>query len=565
MGKVRRKDNLLQFNLDKRLLFRLFQKKMENDQPLDGLGFLFSAYKKEPNSLDVISKIANTYTVLGLYENSNKFWFTYLSLATEEKFALAYENLAKNFYLLDNYWLTNYYLNKVVLSHGHVTKEEFGEYIDELWADSLDDNRVGYHIAYPFDKADYSHKENVAKRAFDGGDFFGATALYSAIPYECMSKESLDNLAVSYFMLKEDAKAIKVNKFTLSKFGDDVYAYCNLSTLYNAKRDEEKSGYYYAKALSSRKGELGESYKIATCAIEQNDFSVAEKCIEKVLDDRPYDSIMWFYFGVSKVNQGNFSGGEQAFSTAYRLCPYDSVFEFFANYFGVASESGKDRLNICPVSFDKVLPSQVRRTYKRKITSFVGVSAENVVKNKQNLKILLWGVKEADEETAKKCAVTLAFNSNRQCEDLLLDLLLDTDVTEEKKKLIIFALILCGRKKKFGVNANNVFVSVKPRKLIFDGKDDGMLFASAYAYALSKVVFWGEFDLDKVGFNINKIYTKYGEEIIKKGLSVEEIATLNVFTCNYKKDFELKKLCRAFGVKKDRIQEFTPKKGEIDD
>ena len=83
----------------------LADERAEKEDFLGALKFLLSARNIDPENLGIISDIADLYADTGLLELSNKFWFLYLNKAPKEKRALAYEELAINyFYLVALYW-----------------------------------------------------------------------------------------------------------------------------------------------------------------------------------------------------------------------------------------------------------------------------------------------------------------------------------------------------------------------------------------------------------------------------------------------------------------------------
>ncbi len=530
------------------------------------LGYYFSALKLQPKSLQVISGIASLYSEMSLYEQSNKFWFYYLSICSEEgNLTLAYEQLGENYFYLDNFWVSSYYFHKKISMDGFVSQQNISQELSDFLSQSID-IRSAYHIAYPFERADFSFRIKGAKRAFSSGDYSSACLIYSSIPKECLDEECCGEYAMSLFMCKEDRKVIDTCKHSIKMHGENLTAYCNLSTLYKAKGDVEKSAYYYNKALECRKGKEDEVYKLATVAIEQGDDLTAEECIEEVLKDRIFDPTMLFYSGVSKVNKGNFLGGAEMFKKAYRICPYDGVLKYYAEYFERACESGKDLENVCPLKYDKKYPEKQIRKFKRFIKSVENKDVISVVKDQKNIDILGWGLVNLDEESAKTCSAILAFSGEKKCEEQLMKLLINPEVLDDRKRLIIFTLIICKYKRKISLTAGEYFVKFKPKKIVCEDKPNGDLFLSAYAYAMSRMAFSHVEELDKIAFNVNKAYKEYSDILINNGFTCEEIAVLAVYMCNFGHIKDLKKLCKSFGVKPEKIVGFTNAiKGEKDD
>ena len=66
------------------------------------LAFLNSAKSIDCN-IDVLVDLADAYADMGLLELSNKYWFKYIDKAPKDKVSTAYEELAINYFYLDNY------------------------------------------------------------------------------------------------------------------------------------------------------------------------------------------------------------------------------------------------------------------------------------------------------------------------------------------------------------------------------------------------------------------------------------------------------------------------------
>ena len=94
---------------------------------------LLSARNIDPENLGVITDIADLYADTGLLELSNKFWFLYLNKAPKEKRALAYEELAINYFYLENFWASSYYFHQKLSVDGFISKEGLSQEIIDFF------------------------------------------------------------------------------------------------------------------------------------------------------------------------------------------------------------------------------------------------------------------------------------------------------------------------------------------------------------------------------------------------------------------------------------------------
>lgn len=530
--------------------------KREEGKFLESLGFLFTAYKIQPKNCDIIAEIARTYAEMELLDVSCKYWFLYLEYASEDKLGVAYEELGKNYYNMENMWASGYYFHLKLTSDGYISRESLSEELLEFLSNETD-NSSKYYIAYPYDRADYSSKINLGKKAFTSGDFKRASAIFSSIPKECMDEDANGDFALSYFLQQDEDSAIDVCRQSLKENGETVTAYCNLSTLYFAKEDEEKSRYYYQKAISIRNQNVDDDYKILTCATNLCDHKTVASCLHKILKEREYDPFLNFLYGCALANTGAYLEAFNAYKKTCLIAPENRLFLYCLNSVERILNGEKDIDKFLPVKYDLTYPDKISRAYKKAIHNAVIEDSVSLVKSKQFLDVLYWGVRSKDDATFKKSSAILALSENKKIKDFLYGLLLDPSFADDRKRHLVFTLILCAKRNNFGIVAGNCYLKVKLRKLLFENAEDGNLFLSAYATCIAKAVFLGIDNFDKIGFSINKIYKRFAKVILFGEFLPEEVAALAFYMSDYKHFNDLKKVCKIFNVSKKRIKDFA--------
>ncbi|MBQ0098946.1 MAG: hypothetical protein KBS91_00160, partial [Firmicutes bacterium] len=120
---------------------------VEQEKYEEALRYFFRALKKK-KSAEILSNIAYTYSEMGLYELSNKYWIKFLSLNPKVGVGDAYEELGINFFYLDNLILSSYYLNKKVSVDGYLSRDDLSDEILEYFSESVDKKSL-YRVAYP--------------------------------------------------------------------------------------------------------------------------------------------------------------------------------------------------------------------------------------------------------------------------------------------------------------------------------------------------------------------------------------------------------------------------------
>lgn len=527
----------------------------EKEDFFGALGFLLSAKSLAPENLKVTVALADLYSDMGLLELSNRFWFEYLDKAPKENYAMAYEELAINYFYLDNFWASGYYFHKKLEIDGYVSKEGLSQEIIDFF--SGEEQRKGaYRIAYPFDRADYSYQLKKAKHAIALGGFEEGDKILSSIPEECLDENTAGDLAVCKFMSDKLDEAEDVCRASLERHGANVTAFCNLSTVYDMKEDFDNSDYYYRKALEIRKGEQGEAYKIATCAIEREDHQTVLDCLNTILIDRPYELAMRFFYGLAFVNIGNFQLGYEQLKIAYSLDDKDVAVKFHLDYVKDIIDGEGDYLNLLPFKYVKDIPEQVAKNWKKKLRALTKNPEKfsSAMKKIEWQKILEWGLTCNDLDIMRDCAYVLSSNFTPYSKALVMRTLLNPEGREELKRILVYVAILSGLKERFGVVAGSYYLKVKPRKLVCEkDKVFGGLYFSAYALCMSKMVFFDIDGMDKIGKVCDAVYKKFRSIITEAEVSNEEIAALILSECGYKNYSDDDRVVRLFTITKEKL------------
>lgn len=535
----------------------LAEERAEKGDFLGALSFLFSA-KSIAKSHEVIMDIAYIYSDMSLFELSNKYWFLYLDVAPKEKQAIAYEELAINYFYMDNYWASSYYFHKKLDVDGYITKEGLDkEIIDFFSGEEM--KKSAYRLVYPFDRVDYSRDEKIAKHFLAIGAFEEAKKPLQSIPPEFRSIDASGELALANYMVENLDEAEKVCRDSLKNHGENVTAYCHLSTVYNMRKDEENAEFYYQKALSVRKGEKGEEYNLATCAIERNDHVNANLSLKQILEDRPYEATMRFFYAISFLNLGKYERALDEFKTSYRINPDDRVVYYYLKSTEALLSGDKTLERYLPVKYEKELPQQVEKEYCELLKKLTAepLKMEFYIKDKRVRQAIEWGIFCGSEQAPKDAVFALSNAYGKYAKELIRKTLLDPEIKEEIKRVLIYVSIVSGVKEKFGVTVGSFYLKIKPKKLKCERADDGAIYFSAYALCMARMVFFEAENLDRIGKEIDKIYLKLSKVISEAEVSNEELAALLVSECEFKwikKDNDVMKLFEITAEKLKKLK-----------
>lgn len=562
-------EKILKFERKYDTLINLAEKKADGGDYISSLSFLFSALEKNYNT-ETLKQIALNYGEMGLYDYSNKFWFKYIDIAKKSELATAYEQLGINYFYLDNLWASGYYFNQKMQLDGFIRAESLDDEIMEFLSNATPKKSM-YRVVYPYSRADYSDIIKKAKSALVSGNYLLASKIFKGVPYEVLTEENCGDVATSFFLSEMDEDAISVCKYSLEKFGENVTAYCNLSTIYLMKENKEKSRYYYDKANEIKTGKPEEYYKIATCAIEQNDNEMAKKCFSFILSERPYDSNLRFFFGISLINLGEYDEAFDNLSMALRISPDDYFINYYVKLLNKIKGNDSNAVKSLPLKYTKELPDKVIKDYKKKLKEVAEdpLLLSNFIKRKANREILRYGLNSIDPKIAKYSAYILSLGGLPFCKQYLEDFLLAPEGAFEIKRYVIFAILLNGRRESFGAVGGNIYEKIKPRPITCMDKPNGLIFMSAYANAMSRICFTGITDTDKIAFFTNVVAKKFIESKHVDDFLSEEYSALIIRLCGFREILGDSSICRIFNVKKERLTQlvelFEEKKEENDD
>lgn len=525
---------IINFTRDETVYRKLAEERAEKGDFFSALDFLFSAKSINP-TCDVLADIADAYADMGLFELSNKFWYYYMDKAPKDQVSVAYEELAINYFYMDNYWASSYYFHKKLDTDGHISKVGLDkEIIDFFSGEEMRKN--AYRLVYPFERADYSYNVKLGKHFLAIGAFDEAKKQLSNIPNTVRTEETSGDLALAKFMSDDLDGAEKVCRESLEKDGENVMAFCHLSTINNMRKDYENADYYYQKALSARKGDKNEIYNIATCAIEREDHITALDCLSKILQERPHEITMRFFYAIALINVHEYQRAIDELRKTYRANPDDLIVYYYLSLAEKLALGDGVSEKLLPLKYEKELPKKITKKYATYLKNLVEtpLKIESELKKKDIRRIVEWGLKYGTGQAPRDSAYILSSDGSKYSNKFIKKALLDLEVKEEIKRVLIYVMVVSGVKEKFGVTASSFYLKIKPKKLACERADDGGIFFSAYALCLARIAFWETENLDVVGTVADRVYKKLSGKITESDVTNEELSALILSECEYK-------------------------------
>lgn len=552
-------DKVIGFRRDAETYRKLAEERNEAGDFTGAIGFLFEAKKLEPESFDVLMDIADTYADMNLLELSNQYWYYFLDKAPEDKYGIAYVELAINYFYMKKIWASGYYFHKKVSVDGYLSPDGIDPEITDYFAE-MAGGKPEARIVYPSDKTDYESIISKADRAAAEEDYERAISLLESVPEDKRSEEVSGELAFMYFLCKKDDKLVEECRSSLNRHGENVTAYCNLSAYYADCKNIEKSFYYYSKALQCCKDKEKYAYKLATAAMDHADHVNVAEFTGIMTGKNRYDLPAYIMNGEALINLGRYEEAEDAFSHARRINPEDTVLQYYVNLSRRLQNGDKTAEKLLPLDYIDDLPAKEIALCKRAIKDYFTKNKLSAPRKAYIRDVVQYGADSADAMMVKGSFLFGASEkggvfSERDYE-FVYSLLMKTGVPAEVKSNIITILVNNGNRRRFGVVSGIYYVKIKPRKLVFRDKENGAKFVAAYAECLTRLAFAGIDDEGKLGFAINKLYAERAEDVEKTGLNEREIAAVTFLTSGISGLLGAREACIMFEADYNSVAEF---------
>ncbi len=522
---------------------------------ISALGFLFRSLK-EDYCRETLSDIANLYADMELFDLSNVYLFKVLERSKKEEVSSVYQDLASNFFYLNDYFHSGYYLHKKVQLDGYIAEEGVDREIVDFFQKESDENKR-IRVVYPPEKADFSVELKTGKLALASGDFKGAITQFSKVSKGSKEYvEAMTELCVAYFMHGDMDTAMTLSKELVRENQDNVIILCNHAGMLFAKNDVDKSLYYYEKALALQPQNLEEYYKLATCSLEHKRADIGVKFLQKVIDDRPYEPTLLQLKGLGLINSGDYQGAKQTFLDMYKIDPENAITKYYARLSQRLIDGEQKAFEMLPLVYTSALPQKEiakQNAYINRLLKQDKQKVRNTLKSdiaRDYIDRVFWS---GNNDLIKKCVYLLIVTETDWGTDYMLEKLKGNVLPEHIKEFAVYLFILSGRKARTTVVMDGFMAKFKPQKFNFEKSPDGSLFFDAYALAYSKLIFKEDDDGKKLGQVCQHLYDNFSSILseYKNG----EIASYLFYVVTKGDPIKLKQICKIFKVEEERIKE----------
>ena len=155
--------------------------------------------------------------------------------------------------------------------------------------------------------------------------------------------------------------------------------------------------------------------------------------------------------------------------------------------------------------------------------------------------------------TMRSSVMLLSLLDVKLVKDIALTVLLNPEVGQEVKKLLLYALVLKGVKGKIGLVAGSYYCEVNLKKLLCEKKKGSRFYVLSYALCLSRMVFYGIDDFTKMINATDMLFNDVGDLLTSEDVNNEELAGLILMRSGYENFADAQTVCSIFDVKQEKL------------
>ncbi len=498
MNNKNRESKVLSFNQPAEFYIRKAEKHIDAGNLLEALQLYRQVLGMEPNNVDYLLSIAQVYSEMGLYAESNDVLLKiakYGNTPTECLFALGC-----NYMGMKNYELADEAFEQYLAID---PEGEYAEDIDELF-DIIDEEEYEDDgLLHDVNRRMIYEKAFEGKQCLDKGDYNSAIAhLEAVVEKDPTIYSAMNNLALSYFFDGRKHKAIELSKKVLEAQPQNLHACCNLALFYSDMNDHASATSFLERLSGIGDIQPEDMHKIALTYCELGYHEKAYRCFLKIVSYQPYDIRILHFCGLAAYNCGQYAEALGFFVKILKIDPRNSLAVYYSARAQEAKKNGSGREfeYVYQVQFDEI---KRRINYLNECLKQKDGSLESKWKNDKYFRaIIYWGLHYGDEYIKKIVLEIMSMFTDAEVEEEFRDFLLKSAETDEIKNDIFMYLKRMGAREPYVAYIKGAIAEVRVGTVSDDIKD----LPKPYAEALN--IF------------IKSVRTRYEDDFVSTGVDL---------------------------------------------
>lgn len=408
-----------------------YQRQMDKGAYLDALDSLRTAVRKEPGNRAYKLALAEFYTEINYFEESNYWVLDAMRQQPEED--------GRTLFLLG--------CNFFGMREEQKAQECFEKYLDRYENGEYALDVRDFLEMMEFDAEEYGVSRECLARSdqgrdyLDRGEYDKAIEILGEICQEYPDFEyAKNNLAMAHYCRGDVEQAIALSKEVLAYKPKDTYATCNLVLFSLALDDPEQLLYYCSKLDELSPEDPDEKIKVALTYCELNEDEKAYRILCEALQEIPYDPQALFWAGAAAANTNRLAESLDYFLKMIKLRPEDTIALFYKNYVQNALKKGETAF----IAYNYQVP--IAEMHRR-----IGYLNDCFRKNQRRLEelwkeddyfssLLIWGLSVGNDAIRKAVFEIICKFEDEKAEEFFRRFLLSREEPDELKNQALLCL-----------------------------------------------------------------------------------------------------------------------------
>jgi tetratricopeptide (TPR) repeat protein len=453
--------NVLSYDQPGEFFLKKAEKLLDENNFVDALPFFRKASEKDPENVDYKLALAEVFTEMNFFEESNNILFDVIKNCGEEA-TECYFGLGCNFMGLMDYDKAQESFEKYLKLD---PEGEFSEEVEDL-LEILESKDEFYGKT---DEIDDANRKKLYDLSMKGKEFLDKGEYKEAIEALEQVKEvnseflfAKNNLALSYYCDKQYDKAMNVTREILKKFPNNTHANCNMALFCAETKDREELDQSILRIMDLKTDDFEDLQKISLTLCELKRHEEAGKYLKRVLMYKPFDIKVLHYAAVSMYNSGKFAESAKFWGDIMKIEPENSIASFYKT---LALDTKNGRIIARELSYIYQVPFEEIKNRVKYLNECLKKSREHLhelwKKDEYFGAIVLWGLELGDMFIKKAVVEIIASFRDKKAERVLRRYILKRVEPDQLKNDIFVLLKKMGAKEPYIAYVNGNIVEVK--------------------------------------------------------------------------------------------------------
>lgn len=458
-------------------------------------------------------RLAMCYEELGVYSQALKNLYRFLNICDEGAFYIAYDQIARCYYFLENDEKSLYYRRKSIETDDEMSQDD-KEHLFALFEEEPHEKSNEFHFVYPPKLAD-NHEELVsANEALRSGDFASTLKILSGIKKGSKAYGMAQEMTAVTLLLQGDIEGAEETCLAVLKDNpDSVRTLTTLAAIYSEEDRRAESKRLVEKLCSMEGTTAEEKYKIATIACDNGMHEKALEIFSEIAKDSPYDKNLLYFKAVAAAESGDDATAESTLTRLVDLYPHAEVAKYYLQSLRLHRLHPKTNKRPEFTYFYRV-PDKVRQ--KRLVnlnvlTNLQGTDGKDYGENLITSGVLSWAFDEMNgteidlQFMAVEGAMYVADCGSYIAQEFLMGVMLNPEISDIVKIDALRLVLEDGCEHHVGIVVEDIYKEINVREVNL-GKKKRTVFLRGYAEIASKFALFGVQYLGRIVRTTENLY-----------------------------------------------------------